>query len=151
MNTKTSAPKCGKRALFWILFASASILLLIPAVLNGMRPAPNSQTSSMQNEPVPPMVWQELHLVRQLVQAELGADLRAAPDSARQDALQHFRQAMASLPAPMRAQPALRDIAAEAEDDFELLQLENRTIRKLAAQQLVQEIPRIEQFIRAQQ
>lgn len=145
-----------KRPLFWLFLFIAGVLLLIPAFLNGINSIPDSTLPAIPSRPIEAHFWSELKRTRQLVQRELNAPV--IPHSASSEtgealggnARQHFRQAMATLPEGIRYQPLLRDIQSEAEDDFELLQLQNRVIRKLAAQQLILTLDRAEQFVRAQ-
>lgn len=145
-----------KRPLFWLFLFSAGILLLIPAFLNAIQSITDRTLSVMPSKPVESRFWNELKQARQLVQRELNVPVSPRPTSSEtsealgQNAHQHFRQAMATLPENMHYQPILRDIQSEAEDDFELLQLENSAIRKLAAQQLILTIDRAEQFVRKQ-
>lgn len=155
MNTSTSNPAHSKRALFWLLIPSASLLLLIPALLNSMYPISGNTPPTAIAKSVDPSFWCELNLVRQLVQNELNSfsnlPKQTFTTTLGQNARQHFRQAMSILPASTRTLPTLRAIRAEAENDFDLLQLEKSTIRQLAAQQLIQQIARAEQFIRGEQ
>ena len=141
---------CQKYALSGCLLFCAGVLLLVPSLLQQMHPPAAATTPAAMARPVDPRVWRELDLARQLIQQELDANtgLATSSQSLRNDARQHFRQAIATLPASSRTLPALREIQAEAEEDFELLLVGNGTIRKLAAQQLLHGITQTERYIR---
>lgn len=141
---------CQKYSLPGLLLFCAGVLLLVPALLHDMRPLASPDTAAVMRHPVSPGFWRELDQARQLIQQELaaGTGLAASSQAVRHQARQHFQQAIAALPASARTLPALREIQAEAEDDFELLLVGNSAIRKLAAQQLMRGITQTEQYIR---
>lgn len=151
MSTKNTNPANCKPALFWLFFFSASILLIIPALLNDIRHKMDSPPATAVIEPISQRFWNELNQTRQLVQNELNtfSNPRAVKSSVvlRKSAQLHFQKAMALLPPSVRALPNLREIQAGVENDLELLQLEKNIIRELAAKQIIIGIDRIERFV----
>lgn len=151
MNTKSTNPANCKLALFWLFFFSASILFIIPALLNDIRHKMDSPPATAAIEPINQHFWNELNQARQLVQNELNTfSTPSAVISSvvlRKSAQLHFQKAMASLPSSVRALPNLREIQAGVENDLELLQLEKSIIRELAAKQIIIGIDRIERFV----
>lgn len=154
MNARNTNPIGHKLALFCVFFFSASILLVIPNLLNGIHKTLNNPPTTAAIKPIGQQFWSELNQARQLVQTELStlSNSITVTSSAtlRKNAQLHFRQAMATLPSSARTIPGLREIHAGIENDLELLQLEKNTIRQLAAQQIIIGINRIERLIRAQ-
>lgn len=141
---------CQKYAMPGCLLFCAGVLLLVPFLLHQMHPPAAATIPAAMARPVDPRAWRELDQARQLIQQELDANtgLATSSQALRNDARQHFRQAIATLPSSSRILPALREIQAEAEEDFDLLLVGNDTIRKLAAQQLMRQITQTEQYIR---
>lgn len=143
MHTYLFRPVGSRYLLPALALLSAGMLLLIPALLLQLQASPVLPPPGMPQEPISPQVWRELAQTRQQLQQALETPSANAGANARQ----HFRHAMATLPARVRAQPELRDMQAEAEQDFELLAVGNNRIRTLAAQQLLQEMARSEQWL----